>query len=219
MPRVLICDDQTVVREGLAAILRTDPDIEVVGLASNGEEALALVDRLQPDLVLMDLRMPLLNGIQATRRLREHYPSVRILVLTTYSADEWVLDAIRMGASGYLLKDTRREDLLRAIKGTVAGESYLDPAVAGRVMEYLARAPTAPAVTEKAEELTERERDVLKLLVRGLTNPEIAERLYLATGTVRNYVSAILQKLDVSDRVQAAVVAIKDGLVGDEDLK
>ena len=214
MIRVLICDDQTVVREGLAAILSTDPEIEVVGLASHGQEALRLMAEARPQVVLMDLQMPVMNGVQATQQVRRQYPEADVLVLTTYAEDEWVFDAIRAGASGYLLKDTRRDDLIAAIKGTSSGRSFLDPAVAGKVMQQATAGPRAPVPRERqAEALTEREMDVLELLAQGLSNPEIAQRLHLAPGTVRNYVSAILQKLGVSDRTQAAVVALRRGLV------
>jgi NarL family two-component system response regulator LiaR len=214
MIRVLVCDDQTVVREGLAAILGTDPEIKVVGMAGNGEEALALVPEAHPDVVLMDLQMPVMNGVQATQRLRATHPGVRVLVLTTYAQDEWVFDAIRAGASGYLLKDTRRDELLAAVKGTVEGKAFLDPSIARKVMQQAAEgASTAPERDPQAEQLTERESEILRLLTQGHTNPEIARRLHLAPGTVRNYVSAILQKLDVSDRTQAAVVALQRGLV------
>lgn len=213
MIRVLVCDDQTVVREGLAAILGTDPEIQVVGMAGNGEEALDVVPEAQPDVVLMDLQMPVMNGVQATQRLRADHPGVPVLVLTTYAQDEWVFDAIKAGASGYLLKDSRRDELLAAIKGTVEGKSFLDPSVAGKIMQQASGAGAAPEHAGQAELLTEREMEILRLLVQGHTNPEIARRLYLAPGTVRNYVSAILQKLDVSDRTQAAVVALQRGLV------
>jgi NarL family two-component system response regulator LiaR len=214
MIRVLVCDDQTVVREGLAAILGTDPEIQVVGMAGQGEEALALVPEVRPDVVLMDLKMPVMNGVQATQRLRAGHPGVRVLVLTTYAEDAWVFDAIRAGASGYLLKDSRRDELLAAIKGTVEGKAFLDPSVAGKVMQQAAAGPAAPPEPGPQVELfTERELEVLRLLAQGHTNPEIARRLHLAPGTVRNYVSAILQKLDVSDRTQAAVLALQQGLV------
>ena len=216
MVRVVICDDQTVVREGLAAILSTDPEIKVVGLASNGEEALVQIAETQPEVVLMDLKMPVMNGIQATRRLRHEHPNVQVLVLTTYAQDQWVLDAIRAGAAGYLLKDTRRDTLISAIKGTAEGQAYLDPAVAGKVMQKAATTP-APAreAGSPAEPFTKREQEVLDLLVQGHSNPEIARQLHLAAGTVRNYVSVIFQKLGVSDRTQAAVAAIQRGLVDD----
>ena len=214
MIRVLICDDQTVVREGLAAILSTDPEIEVAGLASNGREALDLLQETQPDVVLMDLKMPVMNGVQTTQHLRRAHPEVNVLVLTTYADDQWVLDAVRAGAAGYLLKDTRRDALLDAIKGTAEGKTYLDPAVAGKLTQQVASG-VAPAQhpEPQLDPFTEREQEVLNLLAQGHNNPEIADRLHLARGTVRNYVSAILQKLGVSDRTQAAVVAVQRGLI------
>ena len=215
MVRVLICDDQTVVREGLAAILGTDPEIQVVGLASHGAEALDLVPQTEPDVVLMDLQMPVMNGVQATQRLRRAYPDIHVLVLTTYAEDQWVLDAVRAGATGYLLKDTRRDELLDAIKGTVEGRSYLDPAVAGTVLQAATSPPPARQAEPLLDPFTEREQEILRLLVQGQNNPEIARRLHLAKGTVRNYVSVIFQKLGVSDRTQAAVVAMQRGLVDD----
>jgi DNA-binding NarL/FixJ family response regulator len=220
MVRVLICDDQTVVREGLAAILSTDDEIEVVGLARNGEEALALTATDRPDVVLMDLNMPVMNGIQATQRLRLRHPAVRVLVLTTYADDAWVMDAVRAGAAGYLLKDTRRDDLMAAVKGTAEGKSFLDPTVAGTLMrQMIAESAARPADSGQVEALTERELDVLRLLAQGYSNPEIAQRMHLAAGTVRNYVSTILQKLGVGDRTQAAVVALQRGLISNSDLQ
>jgi DNA-binding NarL/FixJ family response regulator len=220
MVRVLICDDQTVVREGLAAILSTDDEIEVVGLARNGEEALALAATDHPDVVLMDLNMPVMNGIQAAQRLHLRHPAVRVLVLTTYADDAWVMDAIRAGAAGYLLKDTRRDDLVAAIKGTAEGKSFLDPAVAGTLMRQMVAEPAAlPVDAGQVDVLTERELDVLRLLAQGYSNPEIAQRMHLAAGTVRNYVSTILQKLGVADRTQAAVVALQRGVISNSDLQ
>jgi DNA-binding NarL/FixJ family response regulator len=211
---VLICDDQAVVREGLAAILSTDPDIQVVGLAANGKEAVELVAEMEPHVVLMDLKMPVMNGVKATQQMRELRPEASVLVLTTYEDDDWLFDAIRAGASGYLLKDTRRDDLIAAIKGVAEGRSFLDPTIAGKVMQHVANTSSARARPEgPSERLTERELDVLRLLAEGHSNPEIAARLHLAPGTVRNYVSGILQKLGVSDRTQAALVALKGGLV------
>lgn len=218
MVRVLICDDQTVVREGLAAILSTDPELQVVGLASHGQEVLDLVAETQPDVVLMDLKMPVMNGVQATQRLRHAHPGVYVLVLTTFADDQWLLDAIRAGAAGYLLKDTRRDELIAAIKGTAEGRSFLDPTIAGRVMQQAAaHRPPFRQAEAQTEPLTEREQEVLDLLVQGYNNPEIARQLHLAAGTVRNYVSVILQKLGVSDRTQAAVVAVQRGLVDTDD--
>jgi len=216
MIRVLICDDQDVVREGLRAILGTAPGIEVVGEARDGDEALELVPQTQPDVVLMDLKMPGMNGVQATRAIRDRHPDTRVLVLTTYDADEWVFDAIRSGAAGYLLKDTPRAGLIEAIKDTAAGKTHVDPAVAGRLFAQVAQV-AAPPRTSIADDLSARELDVLRLLARGLNNADIAQRLYLSEGTVRNYVSAILSKLDVSDRTQAAVLALRHGLVGAND--
>jgi DNA-binding NarL/FixJ family response regulator len=213
MIRVLICDDQDVVTEGLRAILGTSPDIDVVGIAHDGAEAVEQVPSARPDVVLMDLKMPGVNGIQATRQIKDHYPGVRVLVLTTYDADEWVFDAIRSGADGYLLKDTPRQDLVAAIKGTFAGGTHVDPAVAGRLFGHIAQTSPAAPDTAVVRSLSERELDVLRLLARGLSNADIAKRLYLSEGTVRNYVSAVLAKLDVTDRTQAAVLALRYGLV------
>lgn len=216
MINVLIVDDQTVVREGLAAILGTDPEIEIVGLAGDGQEAVRLVAETHPDVVLMDLKMPVLNGVQATQRLQRSHPEVYILVLTTYAGDQWVFDALRAGAAGYLLKDTRRDELIAAVKGTVEGKSYLDPSVAAKVMQQALAGPSAAVPAQQPiEPLTERELQVLQLLAQGYSNPAIAQRLHLARGTVRNYVSVILQKLGVSDRTQAAVEALRRGLVDD----
>jgi DNA-binding NarL/FixJ family response regulator len=161
----------------------------------------------------MDLKMPILNGVQTTQRLQRLYPKIFVLVLTTYADDEWVFDALQAGAAGYLLKDTRRDELIAAIKGTAQGGSYLDPAVAGRVMQQAVATPPAAAAEAESETFTERELQVLRLVAKGYRNPEIAQRLHLAQGTVRNYVSVILQKLGVSDRTQAAVEALRRGLV------
>jgi DNA-binding NarL/FixJ family response regulator len=212
MIRVLICDDQAIVCEGLRVILGTAPGIEVVGVVYDGAQALELIPETKPAVVLMDLKMPGMNGIQATRLIREQHPGVRVLVLTTYDADEWVFDAIRSGASGYLLKDTPREELIAAVKDTAEGKTRIDPTVAGKLFAHIAQSAPAPN-TSLANSLSDRERDVLRLLARGLSNAEIAKRLHLSEGTVRNYVSAILEKLGVSDRTQAAVLALQYGLV------
>jgi two-component system, NarL family, response regulator LiaR len=213
MIRVLICDDQWIICEGLEAILSADPDITVVGVAHDGAEALRKIPETHPDVVLMDLRMPGMNGIQATRQIAALHPDVKVLVLTTYSADEWVIDAIRSGAAGYLLKGTPRGALIEAIKGTYAGLTHIDPAVAGRLFERIVQQPQAPEVaTTIVDQLSDREREILRLIARGLSNEEIAKQLFLTKGTVRNYVSAILAKLEVSDRTQAALLAVKYGL-------
>ena len=212
MIRVLICDDQDVVREGLRAILSTVPDIEVTGLASDGAEAVEAVEKRQPDVVLMDLNMPGINGIQATRKIHEKFPAVHILALTTYDADEWVFDAIRAGASGYLLKGTPRLGLIKAIEGTAAGQTYVDPSVAGKLFTHVAGITVVHDSTV-AESLSPRELDILRLLANGRSNTDIATQLFLSEGTVRNYVSGIFSKLGVTDRTQAAVIALRHGLV------
>lgn len=215
MIRVLICDDQWIVCEGLEAILEADPEIKVVGTAHDGAEALELIQQAKPDVVLMDLKMPGMNGIQATHKIAEQYPQIKVLVLTTYGADEWVFDAIRSGAAGYLLKGTPRAALLAAVKGTAAGQTHVDPTVAGRLFQHIAQQQQNPAPASAAivSALSDRELDVLRLLARGLSNSDIAKRLYLSEGTVRNYVSAILTKLQVADRTQAALLALRYGLV------
>ena len=212
MIRVLICDDQEIVCEGLQRILDTDGEINVVGTVHNGLEALEMVERLQPDLVLMDLKMSVMNGVVATRKIRERHPEIRILVLTTYDDDEWLFDAIRSGAAGYLLKDRPREELINAIKGTMAGKTYIDPSVAGKVLSNVAQ--NMPRQQPPVEiSLSEREQEVLQLMTQGLSNADIAGRLFLSEGTVRNYTSAIFSKLNVSDRTQAVILALRYGLV------
>jgi DNA-binding NarL/FixJ family response regulator len=209
--RVVICDDQAIIRDGLELLLKLEPDIEVVGLVQDGAEALDLVARLSPDLVLMDLKMPGMNGVEATRRICIDFPTVKVLVLTTFDDDEWLFDAIRAGASGYLLKDTPRTKVIEAIRGTVAGKSYLDPTVTGKILGQVASKQEQPKslITDK---LTEREVEVLRLVAHGFSNSEIANRLHLSEGTVRNHVSSIFSKLEVSDRTQAAIIAIRHGL-------
>jgi len=183
----------------------------VVGTACDGAEAVEMTGLKKPDLVLMDLKMPGVNGIEATRRIRAHYPGIKVLVLTTYDDDQWVFDAIRAGASGYLLKDTSREEIIRAIRGTLEGKSFIDPGVAGKLLDQVASKQVQPE-TLLTGKLTEREVDVLRLIARGMNNTEIAAHLHLSEGTVRNHVSAILTKLEVADRTQAAVIAIQHGL-------
>ena len=216
MIRVIICDDQAIVRDGLEMLLKLEQDIDVVGLAEDGSEAVEIAEVAMPDLILMDLKMPGMNGVEATRRIRAHHPEIKVLVLTTFDDDEWVFDAIRAGASGYLLKDTPREKVLEAIRGTVSGKSFVDPAIAGKLLEQTASQQVQPA-TKITEKLTEREEDILRLLARGLNNTEIAHHIHLSEGTVRNHVSAIFAKLDVSDRTQAAIIAIRHGLDQEKD--
>ena len=209
--KVVVCDDQATVRDGLVMLLKLEPDIEVVGTAEDGAEAVEMVADKGPDLILMDLKMPIMNGVEATRQITMRYPEVKVLVLTTYADDEWVFDAIRVGASGYLLKDTPRDEVVKAIRGTVTGKTYVDPSIAGKVLRQASSHQTQPAsiITGK---LTDREIEVLRLLAKGLSNADISERLFVSEGTVRNHVSAILAKLGVSDRTQAAVIAIQHGL-------
>jgi len=212
MIKILIADDQEIVCEGLKKILQSDPDIKVIGIANNGQQALDLVHHQTPDLVLMDLQMPIMNGVQAIRQLRKTHPDLPVIVLTTYMDDKWLFDAIRAGATGYLLKDSPRQELIDAIKGTLSGNVYLDPSVARKVLDSVAASPE-PVESDEDFDLSERERDILQLLVEGLSNAEIAHRLYLSEGTVRNYLSSLFVKLDVSDRTQAVVVALRRGLV------
>jgi len=217
MIRVFLCDDQIVVTEGLRKILSTDPEIEVLGAAHNGEELLELIKKDTPDLVLIDLKMPIMNGIQTTRKLRLDYPNVHVLVLTTYDDDEWIFDALGAGAEGYLLKDLPPEQLIAAIKGTAKGKSYIDPKITSKVINKAASVPQT-AKSEHRFDLSEREMEVLKLIAKGFSNANIAERLFLSEGTVRNYTRGIFSKLGVSARTQAAVAAIKFGLVDLSDL-
>jgi DNA-binding NarL/FixJ family response regulator len=217
MISVLICDDQLIVCEGLTKILSSDPEIRVVGVAQDGGEALDQVAQVHPDLVLMDLKMPGMNGITATRKIHEQFPTTAILVLTTYDDDEWVFDALHSGASGYLLKDTPPRDLIAAIKGTHSGKAFLDPNVAGKVLEDYQKRPAA-SLTPARFKISDREQELLKLLASGLSNGEIAQQLYLSEGTVRNYTSELFKKLGVSDRTQAVVVALRYGLVNLNDI-
>ena len=209
--KVILCDDQALIRDSLEMLLNLEQDIEVMACAEDGYQAVELTKTHQPDLVLMDLKMPGMNGIAATREIRKLFPQIKVLVLTTFGDDEWVFDAIRAGASGYILKDTPRDELLKAIRGTAAGQSFVDPAVAGKLMAQLNSQQSQPT-SQITENLTEREVEILDQLARGLNNAEIAVRLHLSAGTVRNHISTILTKLEVSDRTQAAILAIQHGL-------
>jgi len=192
-------------------LLKLEPDIQVVGTAEHGTAAVEMVEKERPDLVLMDLKMPITNGVEATRQIKTRFPAIKVLVLTTYADDDWVFDAIRAGASGYLLKDTPRDELIKAIRGTQAGKTYMDPAIAGKLLEQVSNQQTQPS-TLITGKLTDREVEVLRLIAKGLSNTDIANQLFLSEGTVRNHVSSILSKLEVSDRTQAAVIAIQHGL-------
>ena len=228
----MLVDDQQIVRQGLATILKYAPGIEVVGEAGDGEQAIALAQELAPDVVLMDLKMPRLGGIPATRKIRAAQPDAHVIILTTYDADDMVFEGIKAGAQGYLLKDASSETLVEAIRGVMQGESRIDPSVAravlGEFQRLSVRSASAPSSglpgTESAphgagtdtaviEPLTPREEEVLLLLVEGLSNKEIGASLHLTEGTIKNYVSAIIAKLHANDRTHAVVTALRRGLV------
>jgi DNA-binding NarL/FixJ family response regulator len=221
--RVLLVDDQQIVRQGLATILRYTPGLEVVGEVGDGKEAIALAQDLRPDVVLMDIKMPRLGGIPATRQICAQLPGTHVIILTTYDTDDLVFEGIKAGARGYLLKDTTGEKLVEAIQGVMAGEAQLDPAVASKVLgefrrlaeESTPRRAKAPDddVAVMIEPLTPREEEVLQLLAEGLSNKEIGARLHLTEGTIKNYVSAIIAKLQANDRTHAVVTALRRGLV------
>jgi two-component system, NarL family, response regulator LiaR len=216
--RLIICDDQAIVCEGLRAILASAPLIEVVGIANNGADAIDLTQARQPDMVLMDLKMPKMNGIQATKIIREKFPNVHVLVLTTFDAGEWVIDAIRSGAAGYLLKDAPQEELIKAIIDTASGLNHIDPHVAGKILDRITRQPASIMPDQKLiGQLSDREREVLRLIAGGSSNAEIAQTLFLSEGTVKNYVSTLFSKLGVTDRTQAAILAIHAGLAGSRE--
>lgn len=211
--RVVVADDQELVRDGLTMILDTQSDMEVVGTATDGVEAVDVVRRLAPDVVLMDIRMPRLDGVAATRRLVATGTPSRVLVLTTYDLDEYVTDALRAGASGFLLKDAPRHKLLAAVRAAVDGDTVLAPSVTRRVLDaYVSRRPDGP--DRRLARLTAREAEVLQLVAQGLSNAEIAERLVLSVTTVKSHVARLLAKLELRDRVQAVVLAYESGLAG-----
>jgi DNA-binding NarL/FixJ family response regulator len=210
--RVLLADDQAVIRYGLRLILEDEPDLEVAGEAADGEAAVAAVQRLRPDIVLMDIRMPRLDGIAAVRRIVASGAPTRALMLTTFDLDDYVFDALRAGASGFLLKDAPPEELVTAVRLVAAGEALLAPSVTRRVIEEFARRP-APARNGTHELLTARELEVLRLVARGLTNDEIAAELFVSRTTVKTHVARVLAKLGLRDRVQAVVHAYEHGLV------
>lgn len=205
--RVLLVDDQALFREALHTLLSVQPDIEVVGEAGDGEEALRLVAQHHPDVVLMDLQMPVMDGVAATRRLQAGYPASRAIMLTTFDDDEYVFEGLRAGAIGYLLKDVSAQKLVEAIQSAARGETFLQPSIAAKVVAEVARhgAPEAPA--SLIEQLTSRELDILRRMAEGLNNREIADELVITEGTVKNHVTNILGKLGVRDRTQAALKA------------
>lgn len=217
MIRILICDDQEVVRKGLNIILSHSDGIEVIGLAENGEIGCQMALELKPDVILMDLKMPVLNGIHATRRITTALPDTRVVVLTTYDGDDWLFDAIRAGATGYLLKDAAGEEIATAVYAAAAGKTHLDPAIAGKILHEFNRLQQTPLPQKTnqslQQSLTERELSILQLMAEGKSNQEIADDLYLAVGTIKNNVSNILGKLHANDRTQAVVTALREGIV------
>jgi DNA-binding NarL/FixJ family response regulator len=213
--KILLVDDQPLFREGLRTLLSVHPDFEVVGEAGNGEEAIRLARSLLPLVVLMDLQMPVLDGVAATRRLHKEQPDCRVIVLTTFDDDEMVFDGLRAGAVGYLLKDAPSEKLAEAIRVAARGETFLQPSVAAKVVAEFARLSRKTVATANPviEPLSEREIEILRLIAQGASNREIAGTLFLAEGTVKNHVTNILGKLDVRDRTQAALRAKESGLI------
>ena len=218
---VVIVDDQGMVRAGFRSLLSTEDGIEVVGEAANGEEAVDVVSRLAPDVTLMDIRMPVLDGIAATRRLMEAEVATRVIVLTTFDLDEYVFEALRAGASGFLLKDAPAEELAEAIRVVAAGDSLLAPQVTRRVIDAFVDRPAPRRVEpdDRLRHLTPREVEVLRLLARGLSNQDISDLLFVSEGTTKTHVSNVLSKLGLKDRVQAVVFAYENGVVvaGEQD--
>ena len=215
MTRVVIADDQPLVRVGLRKILEAEPDLDVVAEAPDGDEAVAETRLHRPDVVLMDIRMPVLDGIEATRRIAAAQPAVRVLILTKFGLDTYVFDALRAGASGFMLKDAPPEELVSAVRLVARGEALLAPAVTRSVIEEFARRPVArsPEPSPALAELTAREREVLELLARGRSNPEICAELVISEATAKTHVARILQKLGLRDRVQAVIYAYENGVV------
>ena len=220
--RVLAADDQRVVREGLAMLLGLLPDVEVVGTAANGEEALALADELRPDVILMDLRMPRMDGVEATGRLRASHPEIKVVVLTTYADDRSVIDALRAGALGYLTKDAGGDEIRQALQRVTNGQAWMDPAVQMHLVEAIATtamtttdatsAPLAPPASQLPDGLTPREAEVLALIGAGLSNAEIATQLFVSEATVKSHVNHLFPKIGARDRAQAVGYAYRHGL-------
>jgi DNA-binding NarL/FixJ family response regulator len=211
--RVLIADDEKLMRSGLRAILVAEPDIEVAGEAGDGLEAIASAERLRPDLVLMDVRMPNLDGLAATERLLARVKDVRVVMLTTFDLDEYVYEALRAGASGFVLKDAPADQLLTAIRVVAEGQALLAPSITRRLIAEYARRPRAAGRPDRLHELTERELEVMRLMAGGLSNAEIAKHLIVGEATIKTHVSRILAKLGLRDRTQAVVLAYESGLV------
>ena len=213
--RVLIVDDQALFREGLHTLLSVQTDLQVVGEARNGEEALRLAAAHEPDIILMDLHMPILDGVAATRRLQSSQPAIKVIVLTTFDDDEDVFEGLRAGAVGYLLKDVPSEKLVEAIRGVARGESFLEPSIVNKIVAEFARlSPNRPSSSQPLiEPLSERELEILRLLGQGASNKEIADHLVITVGTVKNHLTNIMAKLSVRDRTQAALKAKELGII------
>lgn len=214
--RVLLVDDQALFREGLETLLSVHKDIQIVGQAGNGQEAVEVAARVQPDVVLMDVRMPVLDGVRATRLLKKALPQCKVIVLTTFDDDEYIFDALRTGAVGYLLKDVDSAQLIEAIRAAARGQSILEPSVAAKVIAEFTRVSSmvpSAQMEQLVNPLSERELEILSLIARGASNKEIASQLYIAEGTVKNHVTHILGKLGVRDRTQAALKARELGLL------
>jgi DNA-binding NarL/FixJ family response regulator len=212
--RLVVADDQELVRDGFCSILAREPDLQVVGQAADGVEAVAATIRSQPDVILLDVRMPVMDGLQAGRRILATASPPRVLMLTTFDADEYVYEAMRFGASGFLLKDVRSGELVEAVRTVAAGQSLLSPAITRRLIERFVRAgPPATRPAGAIGTLTTREREVLLLIAEGLSNTEIAARLYLSEATIKTHVNRLLSKLALRDRVQAVVLAYETGLI------
>ena len=207
--RVLLVDDQALIRQGLKTLLELEPDLHIVGDGADGQSAVELVQSLRPDVVLMDIRMPGMDGVAATRLIHRQFPTVKVLVLTTFDDDDYVSEALRVGALGYLLKDTPSEELAHAIRAVHKGYAQFGPGIFQKVMSHVPTPPPSPvkSVPSGVNELTKRERQVLALIAQGASNKEIAQELYISEGTVKNHVTNILGRLEVRDRTQAAILA------------
>ncbi|MBN1993787.1 MAG: response regulator transcription factor [Anaerolineae bacterium] len=210
--RVLIADDHTMVRQGLSQICSTEADMQVVGQAANGQEACQLALQVEPDVVIMDINMPVLDGVQATRYITGAYPQAGVIILTMYRQDQYVFEAIKAGARAYLLKDADSEELLRAIRIVAGGEALLDSSIALKMMDEFRRLQGDPVGADGITQLTERELDILRLVAQGLENTEIGEQLGLSEKTIRNRLTTIFEKLHVNNRIQAALYALRQGL-------
>ncbi|QVK20699.1 response regulator transcription factor [Mycoplasmatota bacterium] len=213
MIKILVVDDQRLMREGLKTILEFEEDIKVVGLAENGQDALDKISLYNPDLVLLDIRMPIMNGVECTQAIKEKYPYVKVLILTTFDDDEYIIEGLRNGAEGYLLKDLTSEKLISAIKDVYGGNSIIQPEIASKIISHITVKRQSANLDGQIDQLTEREIDVFKLLGKGLNNKEIAESLYISEGTVKNYISTIYDKIGIKERSKAILYAIENKYV------